>query len=228
MKSETTPRKPSRPEPKRKRANGDLKTEIGQLKRERIIDAAVDQFAEHGYHGVSVESVADSLGVTKPFIYYTFRDKNELLVAICRRAADLTVSAMQTVDEIPASPLDRLEVFCRRLANIILDNTKFLAVYTREEPFLPEKERIEIEGLRGLIDRHVCKLLVGATRDGDADVRDPRTTATAITTMISALWYWYGRKRKPADRDETIETVVTLAMRMAGAKPKARTTMPEA
>jgi|HubBroStandDraft_3_1064219.scaffolds.fasta_scaffold45008_2 AcrR family transcriptional regulator len=200
-----------------KSARHDLKSEIGHLKRERIIATAAELFAAQGYHGISVEAVADALGVTKPFIYSNFRDKNELLVTICRRAADLTFSAVQSVEKRRGTNLDRLADFCFRLANIILENRLFIAIYAREDVSLPPEERAAIARVRADIDRYVCELLERAVAAGEADVIDPPTTATAMTTMISALWYWY-RKKSDAEERSIVETIVALAMRMAGAR----------
>jgi AcrR family transcriptional regulator len=36
-------------------------------------------FAEHGYHGASVQEVADTIGFTKASIYYYYKSKEELL-----------------------------------------------------------------------------------------------------------------------------------------------------
>ena len=199
-----------------KSAKRDLKSEIGLLKRERIIVAAAELFAAQGYHGVSVEAVAEALGVTKPFIYYNFRDKNELLAAICRRGAELTFSAVQSVERRPGTYLERLAEFCRRLANIVIDNRTFIAIYNREEIFLHKEDRAAIAKLRSEIDRHVCELIEGAAAAGEALVIDPKTTATAITVMISALWFWY-RRSKSDERSRMVESIVALSLRMVGA-----------
>lgn len=46
--------------------------------RDRIMRIADDLFAHHGYARVSMRSVAQAAGVTKPALYYHFRDKQAL------------------------------------------------------------------------------------------------------------------------------------------------------
>lgn len=46
--------------------------------RERILRAASELFARHGFSRVSMRSVATASGVTKPALYYHFRDKEAL------------------------------------------------------------------------------------------------------------------------------------------------------
>lgn len=51
-------------------------------RREQIIDVAVQVFARHGYHGTSMNDVADAAGVTKPVLYQHFDSKQDLYLAL--------------------------------------------------------------------------------------------------------------------------------------------------
>lgn len=50
--------------------------------RERIIEQATRLFVEHGYHGISMREIAEQAGVSKAGLYYHFRDKEDLFLAI--------------------------------------------------------------------------------------------------------------------------------------------------
>jgi len=60
----------------------ETKTERGQLTRERLLEAALKLFAEHGYHGASMRQIADAAGVAVGGIYNHFRNKEEILTAV--------------------------------------------------------------------------------------------------------------------------------------------------
>ena len=47
----------------------------------RIIDAALDLFAEHGVNGTSLQMIADAIGVTKAAVYHQFKTKDEIVFA---------------------------------------------------------------------------------------------------------------------------------------------------
>ncbi|HEV3125144.1 MAG TPA: TetR/AcrR family transcriptional regulator [Candidatus Dormibacteraeota bacterium] len=51
---------------------------VGEATRDRILRRADQLFAAHGYAGVSMRLVAGAAGVTKPALYYHFRDKEAL------------------------------------------------------------------------------------------------------------------------------------------------------
>ena len=46
--------------------------------RERVLSAALEVFAERGYHAATVEEIAERAGMTKGAVYYWFRDKVDL------------------------------------------------------------------------------------------------------------------------------------------------------
>src|ERR1700756_1006817 len=134
-------------------APGGIKQQVASLKREGILDAAVPLFVKHGYHGCSMDAIAGALGVTKPFIYYQFRDKAEILAAICRAGADLTVSAVDEAERLDGGNTERLRYFCNRLAEIVIRHGQYLAVYMREQGNLSEEHRHGLALLRDEIDR---------------------------------------------------------------------------
>ena len=47
-------------------------------KRERILRAAEALFDAQGYANTTIEQIVQKLGVTKPFVYYYFRNKQEI------------------------------------------------------------------------------------------------------------------------------------------------------
>lgn len=53
--------------------------------RERVLREARRLFLEHGYAEVSMQQIADAVGMTKAAIYYHFRDKDDLFAAVVVR-----------------------------------------------------------------------------------------------------------------------------------------------
>lgn len=202
-------------------AQGNLKAEVLSLKRERIMEAATELFAAQGFHGTSVDAIAASLGVTKPFIYYHFKDKAEILTAICRRGAELTLGAIKAAEAAPGTTTERLAFFCRAMAAIVIDHSHFLAVYNREMQTLSGADRRKILLIRTEIDRRVVALLEAGRAGGEFDVDDVAITAVSITMMLSNLWIWY-RENRTGSRSHVIETLTRLSLRMVGWKLRTR------
>ena len=53
-------------------------------RRQEILDAAVTEFAAHGLRGASVEDMAESVGVSQPYVYRLFGTKKDLFLAAAR------------------------------------------------------------------------------------------------------------------------------------------------
>src|SRR5918995_6970571 len=50
-------------------------------RREQVIQAAVHEFAEHGFRATSTSAIAKRAGISQPYIYALFPNKHELFLA---------------------------------------------------------------------------------------------------------------------------------------------------
>lgn len=69
--------------------------------REKILESAQQLFALHGYHGVGLEEVARSAGVSRQAVYLHFASKADLVVAMVRSFDESagTPSALRPIQE---------------------------------------------------------------------------------------------------------------------------------
>lgn len=89
--------------------------------RQRLIDAAGEVFAEHGFHAATVRQITERAGVNVAAINYHFRDKMELY-ATCLRAAHC--KAMEAAGEWECESEDaeeRLHHFIDRMLRRMLN-----------------------------------------------------------------------------------------------------------
>ena len=64
------------------------------LQRERLLNAAAAEFAEHGYAGASSESISRRAGMSKATFYEHFDNKEECIIALFDMAAEVIARAM--------------------------------------------------------------------------------------------------------------------------------------
>jgi AcrR family transcriptional regulator len=57
-------------------------------RREHVIEAAIATFAAEGYHGASTTDIARRAGISQPYIYALFRNKQELFLAAYHTVAE--------------------------------------------------------------------------------------------------------------------------------------------
>ena len=79
-------------------------SEIGL--REQILATAKSLFIQHGYHGLAMRQISEAIGVSKAALYYHFKDKEDLFIAILssnlnelERAIDLIQSRQISCSE---------------------------------------------------------------------------------------------------------------------------------
>jgi AcrR family transcriptional regulator len=57
-------------------------------RRDNVLEAAVTEFARHGYHGASTAAIAKRAGISQPYIYALFPSKLDLFLATNKHVSD--------------------------------------------------------------------------------------------------------------------------------------------
>jgi AcrR family transcriptional regulator len=70
-----------------------------EVRREEILDAARDVFAEVGFAGGSTEDIAARAGISQPYVFRLFGTKKELFKAVVARCFRETLEAFQRAAE---------------------------------------------------------------------------------------------------------------------------------
>ena len=60
-------------------------------RREAILQAAMEAFADKGLHGTSTETIARTAGISQPYLFRLYGTKKELFLAAVRRCFDDTL-----------------------------------------------------------------------------------------------------------------------------------------
>lgn len=67
-------------------------------RQEKILEAAGEEFAEHGYDAASVNRIVDRAGLSKGSLYYYFDDKNDLFSTTIERATARLIQRAGGID----------------------------------------------------------------------------------------------------------------------------------
>jgi len=85
-----------------------MKKEDSITSEEKVLAAALEEFAANGYAGARVDSIAEKAKVNKAMIYYHFKSKEMLYERILK---DITDNIYKQVHEAAVGEGDPLEVF---------------------------------------------------------------------------------------------------------------------
>src|SRR5262249_7249032 len=121
----------------------------GSVLPDTILQAATHLFIERGFDGTSMFDIAEALGVTRTAVYYYYKNKEAILVAltdnITRVAAQLAEQAAQH-GHLPR--VEALRALVDRHVRLILDNAAQFRIVERNEERLPPRRRAAAAGYR--------------------------------------------------------------------------------
>lgn len=186
-----------------------LRDEVKDLKRKRILDAASELFFERGYKETSVEAIASRLHVTKPFIYYHFENKADILAGVCGRTTAFVAQSAEIAAAREGSVHERLETLVRDLSLRVIEGRIYLAVYFREEKHLPKSAFRELSRNRKRFDTALSKLLQEGVDNGSFRVSNVSVATQAITGLTTWIYNWY-RPTGPLTPDQLAIEMVKL------------------
>ncbi len=191
-----------------------IRDEVTALKRERTVEAAAQLFYDRGYEKTTLEAVAESMGVTKPFIYNHFKSKAELLADICTRGVSASLVAMEAALAADVSPTEKLRMLSRGFLTAVLSNQRYIAILTREEKSLEPADFERLSVLRRDFDRKLVALLQAGVDAGEFHLNDPDVAALSIGGLVSWAYVWYrphGRLSLEALADEVASLILAMA-----------------
>jgi AcrR family transcriptional regulator len=100
--------------------------------KDRILDAALDLFVEHGFDGTSVRQIAERVGTTKAALYYYFASKDEILMALHMRIHEFGREATKTIGDEPVT-LEAWGALLRDLMDQVTAERKLFLLHERNQ-----------------------------------------------------------------------------------------------
>lgn len=143
----------------------------------RILDAALQLFAEHGVGGTSLQMIADAVGVTKAAVYHQFKTKEQIVIALTERELGGLEEALEAAEAEGHPPRARelllgrvidLAVERRGAASTLQFDPVIVRLLAEQEPFQRFIERLYgvLVGDAGADSRVLAAMLSGAIAVG--------------------------------------------------------------
>ncbi|MEE6137005.1 helix-turn-helix domain-containing protein [Mycobacterium sp. 050128] len=170
--------------------------------RTRVLDAALDLFAQHGVSGTSLQMIADAVGITKAAVYHQFRTKDQIVIAVTERELGRLLPALEAAEAHGNGPQARdallesvveMAVRDRRLVRTLQFDPVVVRLLAEHKPFQRFMDRL-YDGLlsdAGLDGRIEAAMFSGAISTAVmhpllADIDDD-TLLERLTVMIRRL-----------------------------------------
>lgn len=95
--------------------------------RQKLLDAAEALVSRHGFAGTSLQMIADELGITKAAIYYHFRTREQLLVALMEPLLH-QIRRVVEIAESQRTPRTQMDAMVQGFAGVVAKNRTLAAV----------------------------------------------------------------------------------------------------
>jgi AcrR family transcriptional regulator len=166
-------------------------------RREQILRAAAQLFAERGSRAVGVDDVGAAVGVTGPAIYRHFASKDAMLAEMLLRISErLLAGGSERVAAAGGDPAAQLRALIDFQVDFALDNPALITVQDRDLGSLPDADAAQVRRLqRRYVEVWVAVL---ARLHPAAEAATCRARAHAVFGLINSTPHSAGRLARPA------------------------------
>ncbi|WP_162642382.1 TetR/AcrR family transcriptional regulator [Streptosporangium sp. 'caverna'] len=155
--------------------------EQAEWRRERLLDAALDVFAEKGVDGASVKDVAQAAQATPGLLYHYFDSKEALVAALLRERgfiSQLREALARDSGDQPA--LEVLTGLMSEFDRLLADNAKLVSLFFGSAHAGAELRELVAEG-----QRQIGGFLAARVAAGELRPHDTRTAATMLLATVA-------------------------------------------
>ena len=167
-------------EPRAGRLLGEVRRTPAQT---RILQAALDLFADHGVSGTSLQMIADAVGVTKAAVYHKFKTKDEIVIAVAELQLAKLEDALESA-EAQSDSVGARKVLLTEVVGMAVERRRWVMSLQND----PVMVRLlgEHEPFRNLITR-LYAILLDEADDTEARVSAALFSGAIAGTVINPL-----------------------------------------
>ena len=184
---------------------------------ERIQVAALELFAERGFHGTGIRELAVRAGLSSATLYHYMGTKEDLLVRIMRESLERLLTAGQQIARAGPAP-ERMAGLVQ--IHVLTHATQRLQtqVVDGEMRALSPTRRREIVALRDEYETLWSRAIETGQEDGDFALQSPHLARLALLDLCSGVARWY-QPQGPTTREELATRYAEMALGLLGAEP---------
>ncbi|GAB4569082.1 MAG: TetR/AcrR family transcriptional regulator [Anaerolineae bacterium] len=158
--------------------------------RDRIVDAARELFVARGYIGISMREIAEAVGVSKAALYYHFRDKESLFLAVLfADLADLG-RCVETARAASSQVEERVRAIAASILSLPPERRAIIRLVSQEMAQLSEDARRSFHGMyQDLFINPLGDVLAEGIARGELKPVDPGQLTWILLGMMYPFFY---------------------------------------
>lgn len=183
----------------------------------RLLIAAVEAFAERGYHATTTRDIAGRAGMSPAALYIHYKTKEELLHRISRIGHEKALEILRTASAGDGGPAERLADAVSSFVRWHAGGRTTARVVQYELDSLGPDARAEILALRREVDGEIRAIIEDGAATGEFDVIDVHGTTLAVLSLCIDVARWFNVDG-PRTPDEVGALYADLVLRMVGVR----------
>ena len=176
--------------------------------RERIIEASLKLFEQHGFHGVTVNQIVETAGISKGGFYHHFTSKDELLFVIHDIFITYVLERAIKANEQNLPAKERLRLIIKEFVSVFDIYKAHLTVFYQESIYLKAEHEEIVRKKRNEFKTIIQNVIEeGVTNGAFRHDLSVEITTMAILGMVNWTYKWY--QRNGEKRIEEIANIYT-------------------
>lgn len=182
--------------------------EKNALSRQRILEAALEEFSQKGYEAASLNNVCAEKGISKGIIYHHFKDKDALFL-LCVEDCFTQVSAylQETAEALSGTAQEKLAAYFDARLRFFALHPVYLGIFAEAAFNPPAALAEEIARRRQAFDRLNADVLTGVL--GKASLRAGLSAETMVEDFWMYMDYFNLRFRSAFRSGRSIDEILT-------------------
>lgn len=187
--------------------------------RGRILEAALDLFAEKGFDATGVQEIVVRAGVTKGALYHHFASKEDILFDLYGEVLGAQLADLDRIlSTTERDPVWKLRTIIESLVVSTAASAKAAAVVTREMSHMDSGRHQQLKHEWRRYQDSVRSLIRQAQAGGTfASATSPEVASWAVFGVVTSLHTWY-RPDGPKSARDIAQELADLVL--AGLAPK--------
>lgn len=158
-------------------------------KKDKIIDAAIDLFAEKGFNNTTTAEIATLSGVAQGTLFYHFKQKEGILCEVLDQVLQHTISSYDAIEKEDKNGIECVEALLRSESQVVEQHSKKVTVLIRDMT-----DEVHQPGTTGfsLINsflQYKIDILCGFIRKGIADASIRPVAVEETAWFLDAAFY---------------------------------------
>jgi AcrR family transcriptional regulator len=161
------------------------------MTREDILEAAAQVFRQKGFHGASMNDIAEAVSLQKASLYHHVSSKQEILFELLDRALQLLLEQISPIANQNLSADKKLRLMIREYLQILVENIDLATVLLFEHRSLDRRQHARHVPNRDKFELLWKDVLAEGVRTKLFRCENPGLTTRALLGQLNWTITWY-------------------------------------